>query len=45
MIFPSTPYSESVFSNFIAASVFVLSSSLYLLFLKLDIEEDLLTED
>ena len=38
MIFPSTPYSESVFSNFIAASVFILSSSLFLLFLKFVIE-------
>ena len=38
IIFPSTPYSESVFSNLIAASVFVLSSSLFLLFFKFDFE-------
>ena len=37
-IFPSTPYSDSVFSNLTAASVFIFSNSLFLLFFKFDFE-------
>ena len=38
IIFPSTPYSDSVFSNLRAASVFILSSSLFLFLIKFDFE-------
>ena len=38
IILPSTPYSDNVFSNFDAASVFTLSSSLLLLFFRYDLE-------